>query len=282
MNLRRTLLFVIAASLSLSSLLFADTDAEPESPHKEKCYKCHDKDTAFQEWKLSAHAKSLTNLRKQKHVKDSCLTCHSSGVATQRNAWNSRSHTRITLEDALNEVSCSSCHLHSSKRKHYLIKSSLTLCISCHKMDCGCAGKGIIHQSQAEMYLGRKGLGVPSKPSPHRDAMKNDCVGCHMHKADAEEKTARVGGHTFKAGYAVCEPCHENVMERIEQDKQQVAKLLEEVNTVLNQMDDPDSPTYKTIQRNRDMVVKDGGYGIHNFAYAKELLRYGLTLVKQN
>lgn len=131
--------------------------AEDDNPFQEKCYKCHGNEVAYKEWKSSGHFKALVNLRHGAHpAKDSCLTCHSSGYDSLINRpW--PAEKPFNLETAVNAIACSSCHLHSSNREHYLVVPAKNLCVSCHKMDCGCAGAGIIHQSQSEMFLGREG-----------------------------------------------------------------------------------------------------------------------------
>ena len=272
--LRAACAFILISSVTASA--FAETEKDP--PHKEKCYTCHAEETPFTEWKLSRHAKALTYLRTYDNANDSCLSCHSSGAKFRASTWRSRNVKQVTLETAVNEVGCSSCHLHSSKREHYLIKSPLTLCIGCHQMDCGCSGKGIIHQSQSEMYLGRRGIGVPLQPSPHLGVVPKDCAGCHMHKVTSEEDQAEHGGHTFKATYDACLQCHGNAMPRVEQAKLRIGKLLKEVNALLEKHEDKESTDYKTIERHRDMVIKDGGYGMHNFTYAETLLRQALKV----
>ena len=120
-----------------------------KSPFREKCADCHADEIAYQEWHTSNHKHALVNLIEGKYeTKDSCLGCHSAGYTKfSSGEWGSQ-HGKLTLETAVNAVSCSSCHLHSSKRENYLTKNPKTLCTSCHKMDCGCAGAGVVHQSQ--------------------------------------------------------------------------------------------------------------------------------------
>jgi len=283
----------IAVALVGSSNLRADkasgqetvavtTDAAENEGHPfaEKCYTCHGEEVSYPEWEQSGHAQALVNLLQGKYpVKDSCLSCHSAGYEMLRNhEW--PEDQPYNKDTAINAISCSSCHLHSSPREHYLVKPVKDLCVSCHKMDCGCAGAGVIHQSQTEMFLGRDGVGVQRKPSPHVRAMKNRCVHCHMAKEDAKT-VAQHGGHTFKATFANCKECHDDMDTKFKQYREEIEAKMQTVKAMLDNAPDPNSEAYKAAKWNYDMVKGDGGYGLHNIPYARELLDYSLSLKSQ-
>ena len=249
-----------------------------KSPFREKCADCHADEIAYQEWHTSNHKHALVNLIEGKYeTKDSCLGCHSAGYTKfSSGEWGSQ-HGKLTLETAVNAVSCSSCHLHSSKRENYLTKNPKTLCTSCHKMDCGCAGAGVVHQSQSEMFMGRLGAGVKTMPAKHAKIMKKRCIYCHMAKDDTKTVTKH-GGHTFKADYSTCSRCHENMDTKIKQYKTDIRRKMAEVKTILDSATNLESKAYKDAKLNYDMVNGDAGFGMHNPLYAQALLDYALTL----
>ena len=255
-----------------------DHEHDSNNPFREKCANCHADEIAYQEWHNSNHKHALVNLIEGKYAtRDSCLGCHSAGYDKfSSGEWRTQ-HGKLTLETAVNSVSCSSCHLHSSKREHYLTKNPKTLCTSCHKMDCGCAGAGVIHQSQSEMFMGRLGAGVKLMPAKHAKIMKKRCIYCHMAKDDTKT-IAKHGGHTFKADYSTCSRCHENMNIQIKQHKTDIQKKMAKVKMMLDSATDFESKAYKDAKLNYDMVNGDAGFGMHNPLYAQALLNYALTL----
>ena len=157
------------------------------------------------------------------------------------------------------------------------------LCVTCHKMDCGCAGAGIVHQSQSEMFLGREGAGVKRMPSPHVRAMKKRCVHCHMAKEDPEA-IAKHGGHTFIADFSLCSTagCHDsadnNMETKLPQYRAEIEVKMQAVKAMLDAAPDKTSQDYLDAKLNYDMVKGDSGYGLHNIPYANALLDYSLSL----
>jgi hypothetical protein len=147
-------------------------------------------------------------------------------------------------------------------------------------MDCGCAGAGIIHQSQSEMFLGRDGAGVKRMPSPHVKVMKKRCVHCHMVK-ETPNTVAKHGGHTFKANFSTCKQCHEDMDKKLRNYKTEMAQKMQAVKMILDQVDDRANENYKQAKLNYDMVKGDSGYGLHNIIYANALLDYSLSLEKE-
>jgi len=274
LGLIATLLLTLIAKTGNSGIT-----TKTDSRFAEKCYTCHGNEVASQEWEFSGHKHALTNLIEGPYeAKDSCLSCHSAGYNDPTSNW--ARQQEITLKTAVNAVSCSFCHSHKSHRKHYLNKSIKSLCISCHKMDCGCSGAGIIHQSQSEMFLGRDGAGVKRMPSPHVKVMKKRCVHCHMAK-ETPDTVAKHGGHTFKANFSTCKQCHEDMDRKLKDYKTKIEKKMQAVKVILDQVHDQESKNYKQAKLNYDMVKGDSGYGLHNINYANALLDYSLSLEQE-
>ena len=256
--------------------------SDTKTPFAEGCDKCHGSEPAYQEWQHAGHSHALVNLIEGPYeVKTSCLSCHSAGY----DVFSERVYPGhpYNIETAVNAVSCSTCHSHTSKLEHLLVQPAKKLCVSCHKMDCGCAGAGIVHQSQSEMFLGREGAGVKRMPSPHVRVMKKRCVHCHMVKEDPEA-VAKHGGHTFAAELSVCSTagCHDsadNSMEtKLPQYRAEIEAKMQAVKTMLEAAPDKTSQDYLDAKLNYDMVKGDSGYGLHNMPYANALLDYSLSL----
>jgi hypothetical protein len=129
------------------------------------------------------------------------------------------------------------------------------------------------------MFAGKGGVGVKVMPSPHFKEMPKRCVECHMAKfEDEKEQVVEEGGHTFKASMNFCLKCHGDLYMRVPKLKSQVEKLLKQVEDMLNSASDKKSKAYQDAKLNYDLVKSDGGYGFHNFAYAKALLEYSISL----
>lgn len=266
------------------------TDRNQKTPFAEGCNKCHGEEDAYKEWTQAGHSHALVNLLEGPYeVRTSCLSCHSSGYEVF-SEYGIADHP-YNEKTAVNAVACSSCHSHSSKEDHLLIMPAKKLCITCHKMDCGCAGAGIIHQSQSEMFLGREGAGVRRMPSPHVRAMKKRCVHCHMSKTVREEKNqleiTKHGGHTFKADFSTCSNtgCHDSagndMTTRLPVYRTEIEEKMKAVKTMLDNAADKTSQAYIDAKLNYDMVKGDSGYGLHNIPYARALLEYSLSLKAQ-
>ncbi len=278
-------LFTLYGYEEISTLHAAPVEAatpEVKTPFAEGCEKCHGQEPAYQEWQQAGHFHALVNLIEGPYeLQTSCLSCHSSGYET----FSDRVYPGHTynIETAVNAVACSSCHSHTSRSEHLLVKPAKHLCVSCHKMDCGCAGAGIVHQSQSEMFLGREGAGVKRMPSPHVRAMKKRCVHCHMAKEDPEI-VAQHGGHTFVADFSTCSTsgCHNSadndMTVKLPQYRAEIEAKMQAVKAMLDASPNRTSQAYLDAKLNYDMVKGDSGYGLHNMPYANALLDYSLSL----
>ena len=278
-------LFALCGYDKIGTLYAAPVESEASNtttPFAEGCNKCHGTEPAYQEWQHAGHSHALVNLIEGPYeVQTSCLSCHSAGYEV----FSDRVYPGHTynIETAVNAVSCSTCHSHTSKSEHLLVQPAKKLCVSCHKMDCGCAGAGIVHQSQSEMFLGREGAGVKRMPSPHVRVMKKRCVHCHMAKEDPAA-IAKHGGHTFIAEFSLCSTagCHDsadNSMEtKLPQYRAEIEAKMQAVKAMLDAAPDKTSQDYLDAKLNYDMVKGDSGYGLHNIPYANALLDYSLSL----
>ncbi len=282
--------FKIATLQAESTDTQESTSQNTKTPFAEGCNKCHGDETAYKEWTQAGHSHALVNLLEGPYeVKTSCLSCHSAGY-TMFAERGIPGHP-YNEKTAVNAVACSSCHSHASKEEHLLVVPAKKLCVSCHKMDCGCAGAGIVHQSQAEMFLGREGAGVKRMPSPHVRAMKKRCVHCHMAKNDKKKDdqgtVVKHGGHTFKADFSTCSStgCHDTVDNdmavKLPLYRAEIEAKMKEVKTMLDSVEDKTSQAYIDAKLNYDMVKGDSGYGLHNIPYARALLEHSLSLKPQ-
>ncbi len=262
--------------------LSVDPEAIRESPASEKCFKCHGTEIESVEWARSGHARNLHALRAAPNRADSCLGCHSSGYRPPAaSAWGRQPRSvTITLDSAINEVACSSCHSHADEdTPDYLVLPPAQTCTGCHKMDCGCAGKGIIHQSQSELFFGRLGRGVQDAPSKHAEEMERACAVCHMYRPDGTDGVALdEGGHTFKATMDSCMPCHDDAAERQDAARAGIEELLAQAEAALAAApaESMSPQTYEHAKTNIDMVKADAGHGFHNPTYARSLLERAL------
>ena len=261
-----------------------------KTPFAEGCNKCHGDEDAYKQWTEAGHSHALVNLLEGPYeVKTSCLSCHSSGYKLF--AERGIPGHPYNQNTAVNAVACSSCHSHSSKEEHLLVIPAKKLCVTCHKMDCGCAGAGIVHQSQSEMFLGREGAGVKRMPSPHVRAMKKRCVHCHMAEVDKPEDAdknadtiVKHGGHTFKADFSTCSNagCHDSadndMSKRLPVYRAEIEEMMKAVKAMLDRAEDDTTQAYKDAKLNYDMVKGDSGYGLHNIPYARALLEHSLSL----
>ena len=279
--------FKIATLQAESTDTQESTSEQTKTPFAEGCNKCHGDEAAYTEWTQAGHSHALVNLLEGPYeVRTSCLSCHSSGYETF-SEYGIPGHP-YNEKTAVNAVACSSCHSHTSEEEHLLVIPAKKLCVTCHKMDCGCAGAGIIHQSQSEMFLGREGAGVKRMPSPHVRAMKKRCVHCHMAKIepspDDETVDEKHGGHTFKADFSTCSSagCHDtadnDMTKKLPLYQAEIEAKMKEVKAILDGAEDKTSQAYIDAKLNYDMVKGDSGYGLHNIPYARALLEHSLSL----
>ena len=112
--------------------------------------------------------------------------------------------------------------------------------------------------------------------------MPRKCVTCHMHKAKEVESRQDVpppsrGGHTFRSDSGACLKCHENSGNLVAEWKSRVSTLVERLKVALDAAPDKNLKSYITARSNYDIVIADGGTGMHNPRYAQALLLHSIA-----
>ncbi len=151
------------------------------------------------------------------------------------------------------------------------------------------------HGTQGTILAGTGGIefagSVEYKNTPHKSALKNGCVGCHMQD---EAYGDQAGGHTMKVHFHyhgreadhtdVCTRCHTD-LESFDYNGVQteietlVTDLQEKLMNagILDEEDHAVPGTYSAEQAgalfNYLLVVEDRSDGIHNYKYTKALLQ---------
>ena len=164
--------------------------------------------------------------------------------------------------------------------------------------------------NQSDMLAGTNaitfGKNVPS--GSHKTAVANLCVDCHMAPTPAESEPGhdRMGDHTFSMhdpvdevdNVSACQPCHFiSSFDEFEADfdydsdgsigtmREEIQGLLDDVGVLLPPFGDPEvvvdttqfpletyTPIVLQAAYNHAFVTDDGSMGMHNFAYAVNLL----------
>jgi len=267
--------FITVLTFLLFGILLSHTVyAAPET-----CLNCHGVFTSqvqVQEWKTSAHAKSLETLKASPDATDKCLVCHSSDF---------RSDPKVTLATAELGNTCTACHKKHDAEFRFpgvnqeLLKSKKEVCNDCHTA--GSAKPGEVPRSaQVEIFAGKGGIDVPDSAGIHSLIMPDGCTTCHTFKADPTVVSA-VGGHTFKANVAKCAQCHPANAEQKKADaNQQIADLLAKVDPLLEAHANKNSDDFKNAKFNVDLVKVSGDGGVHNLKYSKALLEKSISLLE--
>lgn len=97
---------------------------------------------------------------------------------------------------------------------------------------------------------------------------------------DKGDKLPKDGGHTFRPDKRVCWKCHENPESLVLAWRLRISPLLEELKELLEEAPRKTSEFYKVARQNYNMVIADGGMGIHNPAYARVLLLYSISSLR--
>jgi predicted CXXCH cytochrome family protein len=275
-----------------SSLTDSYTLAAPEdSAHWYSSGHALQANMQYNEWLLSGHATSLTNLRNSGEIiEESCLSCHSADyaytsqliAAVQADDRSGTAPEMPTGETALFGVTCVSCHDPHSEagRPTQLINEPYLLCVSCHSN--ALISNGVHHPVQ-EMFEGTQIVGeVQSRPSDHfADVSGPDCQTCHLATMPVESGTRMshvmkplLPGATLDLEGVIdtCAECHGDqvdppTMQKLIDDIQQDTKArIEQARAAVN------ASTPDWVITVLDFVEGDGSNGVHNYAYADELL----------
>lgn len=279
--------YLPGSSLAASFTLFAQDD----SAHWYSSGHALQANMQYNEWLLTGHATSLTNLKNSgETIEESCLACHSTDyaytsrliAAVQADDRRGTAPEMPTGETAVYGVTCIRCHdPHSDAgRPTQLIDEPYLLCVSCHSNTRITNG---VHHPVQEMFEGIQIVPeVESRPSDHfADVSGPDCQTCHLAAVPVESSTRM--NHLMKPllpGAALniegvidtCAGCHDNqvdppTMQKLIDDIQQDTKArIEQARAAVN------ASTPDWVITVLDFVEGDGSNGVHNYAYADELL----------
>ncbi|HSR16021.1 MAG TPA: cytochrome c3 family protein [Gemmatimonadales bacterium] len=222
----------------------------------------------------------------------SCISCHGevtrgTGAAERQRCFVCHNeperigefeNTALVHEVHITErkVECDQCH---SLIEHRIIRDSTVVeldCKSCHTS---------AHDAQLRLYTGLGGHRTEPVPSKMYQA-RVSCLGCH-------EQTARLRGHERVqiAGEASCLSCHgvqyNNILPSWQREMDQrvarVAPVVVQARAVLTAAGARQRPVADSLLRlaeeNLDLVRT--GRPAHNVAFADELLRASLGLVRE-
>ena len=241
-----------------------------------------------------------------------CAGCHGSEGFTARMAAG-----QDTWDEAVpnaSPINCRTCHeIHTSYTRAdfalteadpvTLATSGSTfdmgagnLCANCHQPRRDPEGGGLLgdgtdveitsthwgphHGTESTVLLGEGGFGVDGSPSAHYQLIEDGCPTCHM--AD--------GNHTLLASTAGCQSCHAD-LDTLDRNGVQtdVTALFEELGELLEHAGllhdgHPVVGTFTEAQAgalwNYLTVFEDDSMGVHNSAYTKALLRWGIAALE--
>jgi predicted CXXCH cytochrome family protein len=229
-----------------------------------------------------------------KYVQDmvSCSGCHETvttgtGEAGQRRCFNCHNEPERIQEFenaelvhrvhiAIHNVECTQCHTPILHRLVSLAETFELDCQSCHQR---------VHDEQRRMYAGMGGHGTENKPSSMFLA-RVSCQSCHG-------LASEVAGHAQVnvAGEATCMSCHgiryANILpswqREIEGRWSEVASIVTAARQTLGGVPVRSRAAVDSILRlaEENIGFVERGKGAHNIAYADELLRASLDLVRE-
>jgi hypothetical protein len=202
------------------------------------------------------------------------------------------------------------------------------LCMNCHKARASNVTLtsalptnsrwGPHHSVQSDVFLGQNAAKFGEEDyltSPHKWAVENSCVGCHMYATvDTSDYANRdkVGGHSFsmhneETGYdhtASCIVCHgekasfDEFVAKYDYDGNGKAEAIQaEIDGLINALavalppkndpaidytlfkNDPDSLLYTKAFFNYQLISYDGSRGMHNTVFAIDVLRKSIMAI---
>lgn len=252
----------------------------------------------YNEWFISSHATSLIDLQKSKDAADQCLTCHSQDYRQRANMIaqveegerEGQLPDSITVSTAQWGVTCTTCHnQHTDSEEPFnLVQEANQLCINCHTNP---QETSSIHHPVKEMFEGAILVqGVDAVSGVHFSAENGPrCATCHMQQISvgtSSRATHRfrpvLPGETEQVSSA-CSECHEDLTTTdlrllVEEVQDRVRARLTTALARLGTIQQPDPGTEKSAQYQQaveaiNFVQNDGSLGIHNYAYADDLLQ---------
>jgi hypothetical protein len=309
------------------------------------CQQCHDnpRSNKYVQWESSTHSEALwigsfaQGAANQNNSLQNCIRCHDAkgyvnftkGLTTNTTGMLAADHVSIT---------CQTCHdphgngNHAALRTspassdtlgngvHFTLGGTGKLCMDCHKArrdnvvytqpNITTGTWGPHHSVQTDVLLGENAAsfdGVPYQTSPHKFAVGNSCVTCHMSATPETGNMNRdkVGDHTFRlhnseTGYdhtTSCISCHgpresfEDFIARSDYDEdgtiEPVREEIHGLTALLANWLPPrgvDSISWEAIRDsnsldlrkafwNYQLIAYDGSGGMHNTRFAVDVLR---------
>ncbi len=232
-------------------------------PPKEACFECHRREKTSCSM---CHPKGAIPLPETKEVSHSeCSKCHRGFETAKIEIYGISFPHQKHIPRLLN---CNICHL--SGKEHGKIKKTRMECLSCHHqpkarcVDC--------HESQAQFIRG-EALGE-KEPQPDVMAQGVECVQCHA-------SISR--GHSLKEVKKACTQCHDSQYEAMPDEwQQEISSRLKSLKAALEtfrseRRGTPESrkraeAAIREVEERIKAVAEDKSKGVHNFAYAQDLL----------
>ncbi len=272
----------------------------------EMCGKCHNgtEHEPRQGVRVAVnHGKALATLKTSSDARNECLQCHSQDYRE------ASPESKPTLQTAQYGITCVTCHDPHKRTGHpgQLKAESNQLCMACHTtVKITVSSEAKVGQPQKEMLEGNMGIGLEKglvdslgttlPPVPNSPIKKKvTCSDCHM-KYDIPRTAGTMPNHLFKAGtpagsyknhfgetvqYNSCTSCHASMtQERFDayqkEAKDKMAAIQEKLNRAKSyhaQAKQADWALYEHAFTILTFVKADGSLGIHNYDYARDLLR---------
>lgn len=285
---------------ALWSNSFAQTAAS-QNNNLQNCIRCHDAQGYVNFTKnLTTNTTGWTI---NNHVTLTCATCHDPHGNDNHASLRRSPVTSDTLANGFAYEYgraghlCMDCHKARREAESY----SLTQVTN--------ANWGPHYSSETDNYFGQNAASFGSAylSSPHMYAVENSCVTCHMGAtpASGDPNRHKVGGHTFKlkneeTGFhltTTCTPCHGNktswddFMARSDYDgngiKESIPTEIEGLLTNLRMalppigidsiswqgIRDSNNLDYRKAFFNYQLISKGAAYGMHNTAFAIDVLQ---------
>ncbi len=159
----------------------------------------------YNEWLISHHSTSLSDMQTSSAAADTCLTCHSEDARQVASliaqvASGDRDGAApdpLTVDTAKWGVTCTTCHQEhaSTDQPFMLVDEPNQLCVSCHSNP---EGDTSIHHPEVEMFEGTALVqGIDGVAGTHFSEENGPrCVTCHMQQVPVSDSTTRAG-HSF-------------------------------------------------------------------------------------
>ncbi len=266
----------------------------------DECSLCHKN----VEVEVMIYEKKFDHLKFEKELKVKCVNCHfdtlhRGGNIEERNCYHC--HTKIPKgyqgaermhRDHVEEhkVPCSPCHneiLHEWSDEYITNvlpernaatggERSLSTAVVTSKTRQGVVSADTKDQEpifgkvpyliQRELYAGKGGSGIEESPDPMYLATVN-CIACHKDK-------------DLSVNPMACNVCHEKGFDKtLAEQKEYITRMLKVLSDKIVEAKSLGSPGYliDEVERNYDLITKDGSFGVHNIKYVKDLIAYCLA-----